>query len=279
MPTKRIGIVLFLVFTTLVPFAQPFVGYFLGATYEPSKGRNFVKIEENYELVLKGVNPLPHKTEKLFNAQGNIISEIHYGNTGGKTREIRWEYLNGTLLTLKQHRYFANMVGWQDETIRIEYDGATHLPSAITVEKNGKLFQWAILATDSLNRIATVKVFDARKAHIFTEQLVYIESSNMIKVMVHRANGQFFGTWNYRRDERKPYNFSTLRRKYNDKGDVMLETLNNAVKGDQAYYYEYRYDSDGNWITKETFQVSLGSNDKIRNKKIEHRITRTITYQ
>lgn len=278
MPLKKL-VVVFMLLIAKTALNQPFVGYYLGSTYEPSKGRNFLKIEETYELTIKGINPLPSKTEKRFNAQGNIVSEVHFGSTGGKTREVRWEYLNGTLLALKHTRYFVNIAGWQEETIRVEYDGATNLPTTIYVDKNGKPFQWAIITTDSLNRISSARVLDARKAHIFTEQLIYLEASNMIKVMVHRANGQFFGTWNYRLDERKPYNVSSLKRKFNDKGHIMLETLSTATKGDQAYYYDYSYDSDGNWVVKDIYQVSLGSGDRIRKKKLEYRITRSITYQ
>ena len=58
----------------------------------------------------------------------------------------------------------------------------------------------------------------------------------------------------------------------------MVETLTHAVKGDQAYYYEYQYDNDNNWVVKETYQVKLGRNNKIRNKKLENRVTRKITY-
>ena len=62
-------------------------------------------------------------------------------------------------------------------------------------------------------------------------------------------------------------------------GDVRIETLPDASKGDQGYYYEYDYDSQGNWITKETYQVKLGKDNKVSKKKLEHRITRKITYQ
>lgn len=264
---------------TLLSTAQPFIGYFLGYTYESSKGGTFLQIEETYELTLKDITTLPYRTEKRFNSQGNITSEVVYGKTGGKSSETRWEYLNGTKLTLKHHKYFVNMIGWQEESLKIEYDPITDLPKSIMLDKNGKPFQWAIVVPDTLNRIESVKVFDARKAHIFTENLMYLDASNMIKVMVYRANGQFFGTWSYRLNERKQYNFSTLKIKYNDNGDIMLETLSNAVKGDQAYYYEYQYDSHRNWIVKETYQVSLGSGDKIRKKKLEHKVTRKITYQ
>lgn len=262
-------IIFILVFSVaaMTSLAQPFIGYYLGSTYESSKGGNFLFIEETYELTLKEITTLPYRTEKRFNPQGNIISEIVYGKTGGRNSETHWEYLNGTKLTLRHHKYFANMIGWQEESIRVEYDPASDLPKTISLDKNGKVFQWAIIAPDTLNRIESVKVFDARKAHIFTENLMYLDASNMIKVMVYRANGQFFGTWSYRLNEHKQYNFSTLKVKYNDNGDIMLETLSNAVKGDQAYYYEYQYDSRRNWIVKETYQVSLGSGDKVKKKE------------
>lgn len=260
-------------------FSQPFIGYYLSNTSEPSKGRNFEFIEESYELVIKGVTTLPHRIEKRFNSQGKIISELVYGKTGGKTSETQWEYFGGTKLTLKYHKFFVNMVGWQEELIKIDYNTENGMPKEIVLEKNGKLFQWAIIGSDSLNRVETAKVLDARKAHIFSENLLYIESSNMIKVMVYRSNGQFFGTWSYRWDENKPYNYSTLKRKFNANGDVMIETLSSGGMGDQAYFYDYTYDAQGNWITKETYQVVLGSGDRIKKKKLEHRIARKITYQ
>lgn len=263
---------------TLANHAQPLVSYFLTSRSEVSRGQIFKTIEESSEVVIKGVNPLPVKTVKEFNPQGSIISSISYNAAGGKTAETFWEYTNGERLTKKTHRYFANMAGWREETVIINYDEESQLPKGIEFLKEGKIFQSASLTTDSLGRIKSAEVYGSTGAHLTTEKLIYIEQNNMVKVMVYRANGQYHGNWTYPMDPNKEFSFESVKRKLYPNGEVMVETLSSSSKGDQAYYYEYQYDPKGNWILKETYQVNLGKNFSIKNKKLEHRITRKITY-
>ena len=255
------------------------VSHFLGVQSDISKGRNFRTIEEISEVQIRGVNPVPHRRVKQFNSKGSIVSDIIYNSAGGTSRETNWEYIDGVNLRRKHHRFFANIIGWQEEEVVIDWDSTTNLPQHIKVTKNGRVWQTAIIQPDTLGRIESARVLNANGGHVFTERFMYLESSNMIRITVFRPNGVFQSTWSYPIDRSKPFSFESVKRQYYPNGDVMVETLTNAVKGDQAYFYEYEYDGQGNWIERNNYQVELGRNDRIRRKKLEHKITRTITYQ
>jgi hypothetical protein len=244
-----------------------------------SRGSHFLSIEEVSEVIIRGRSPIPFRVEKKFNSSGLIISEVSLNSAGGRNSETEWEYIDGTKLVYKHHRYFKNMAGWNEEEVKIEWDENTKLPQKIVVLKNGEIWQWALTTLDTLGRIESAKVFSSSGAHIFSERLMYIEPSNMIKVMVFKSNGLFSSTSSYPIDPKKEFSFESVSREYYPNGEIMIDTLEGSDKGDQAYYYEYEYDSQGNWIEKRTFQATLGRNNKIKNKNLENRVIRTITYQ
>jgi hypothetical protein len=193
--------------------------------------------------------------------------------------DTRWEYTGDGRLTKMSHKYFVNMVGWREQILSIEYNPDTGIPERIVQEREGKPLQKGTIITDSLGRVEMVQVFNANGALSYIEKLIYLIPANMIRVLMYKPNNQFVGTWSYPLDPNKDYQISSVNQTMYPNGDVRIETLPDATKGDQAYYYEYEYDSQGNWITKETYQVKLGKENKITKKKLEHRITRKITYQ
>jgi len=258
--------------------AQPIVNHFMAVQPDISRGRAFKSITENSEVLIRGIKPIPHKTEKLFNAHGLIIKQIAYNSAGGKTGETSWEYTSFGKLMRKHYRFFANLSGWNEEEVVVEWDSLTNLPTKVDVFKNGKKSQWAALVIDTLGRIESAKVFGSTGGHTFTEKFIYIEPSNMVKVMVYRANGVYTSSWSYPLDQQKDFTFESVSCSYYPNGDVMLEKLSDASKGDQGYYYEYEYDSQGNWVEKRTYQVNLGRNDKIKKKTLEHKLVRSIQY-
>ncbi len=275
----RITSTLILLFYVSILWAQPMVGYYFGRDREVNRGRKFKSIEETYEVKLKEVNVPAIKIVKTFDVKGNITSKISYGAEGGVSSDMKWIYNpNGDFLERK-HRYFVNMVGWREELVRIEYNPDTRMPEKITVEREGKMLQRATVTIDTLGRIEMSQVYNASGALAFIEKLIYLQPANIIRVLVYRPNNQFYGTWSYPIDPGKEFAVSAVSQEKYDNGDIRLETLTDASKGDQAYYYEYKYDSQGNWIEKDTYQVNLGKSNKIKKKKLEHRITRKITYQ
>jgi hypothetical protein len=274
---------LFLSFTlvifTLWGYSQPLASHLLAPQEDISKGGAFKTIEENSEVVIKGLHSPPYKVLKEFNSQGFIVSRIALNSAGGRESETRWEYLDGQKLVHKKHRFFANITGWTEDEVKVEWDVEKGLPLKIEVLRNGRVSQWALSVIDSLGRIESMRVFSATGAHIFSERFMYLEASNMVRVMVFRANGVFASNWTFPIDPKKEFSFETVSRQYYPDGNVMIETLTDSTKDDQAYYYEYEYDNRGNWIEKRTFQVNLGRNNSVRNKKLEHKLTRQIGYQ
>ncbi len=253
------------------------VGYWLSPQPDISNGNPYKSIEETSEIIIDGINSSPTRIVKHFNELGYITSSVTYNSAGGTTNETKWEYQEGKYLIKKHERSFANFRGWTEEEVRIEWDSENNLPKRIEVYKNGELWQWATLNPNEEGKIETAMVYNS-KGLVYTENIMYLEPSNLIRVRIQRANRSFAGTASYPIDPLKPFSFDSVERKFYPNGDVMVETLTHAVKGDQAYYYEYQYDNDNNWVVKETYQVKLGRNNKIRNKKLENRVTRKITY-
>lgn len=263
---------------TALAYSQPIVNHFLAIPNDVSHGGTFSSIIETSEVLIKGYQPIPHKTEKKFNGNGLITEQIAYNSAGGKSSETYWEYMPNNGLRKKRHKFFANLSGWNEEEVIVEWDNETLVPLKVEVLKNGKISQWALMTMDTLGRIESAKVFGPTGAHTYTEKFIYIEPSNMIKVMVYKANGVFTSSWSYPLNREKTFKPESISCQSYSNGDIMLEKLSNALKGDQAYYYEYEYDNRGNWIEKRTYQVKLGKNDKIKNKSLENRVTREITY-
>lgn len=276
--TLRLSIILLLLSACTTLLGQPMVSHFLAPQADISKGRNFQKIEEFSEVIIRGVAPIPHRVEKHFNSDGFIVSQVALNSAGGRTSETTWEYAKGRHLIRKYHRFFMNISGWNEEEVLVTIDDITLMPTKIEVLKNGKMWQWALIVMDTFGRIESAKVFGSTGAHVFNERIMHLEPSNMVRVMVYRANGQFVSTSTYPIDPKKEFTFDSVSRQFYPNGDIMLESLTIAGKGDQAYYYEYEYDAQGNWIEKRTYQVNLGKNNRIRNKNLENKVTRRITY-
>jgi hypothetical protein len=267
------------VLISILGYCQPVASHLLAPPAELSKGRAFRAIEEQSEVIFKGLQSYPHRVLKEFNEQGHIVSRIALNSAGGRESESHWEYFSGLKLLKKKHKFFANISGWTEDEVKVEWDVDRGLPLKVEITRNGKVMQWALSVIDTLGRIESLRVFGSTGAHTFTERFMYLESSNMVRVMVFKSNGVFTSNWTYPIDPTKEFSYDTVSRQFYPNGNVMIETLTDSNKGDQAYYYEYEYDSQGNWIEKRTYQANLGRNNTIRSKKLEHKLTRRIDYQ
>ncbi len=273
---KQLVTVTLFFFTSICVFAQPTIEIYLTNHPYPSKGSAIESIEETYELQIKEVPPKPFKITSSFDKNGYILSETKYGNTGGKQSETKWEYNQNRNLTKKEHRYFANMLGWKTDEVSLSYNDTTGYISEIKFVNNGKTQTVSKVFCDNSGKPNEVRVLDANGAFSMIERISYSPNGNIIRVMLIKPSGQFSSLWLYPIDYTKPYQSRQVQRQYYPNGEVMLESLEKQTKIDQGYYYEYRYDSQGNWVEKDTYQVALGKNNKIKDKKLEHKIRRTI---
>jgi hypothetical protein len=262
----------------IVTFAQPTIEIYLTSHPYPSRGTTIESIEDNYEVMINGVQPKPLKITMAFDKTGNIIDETKYGKGGGKLSEAKWEYNQNQKLVKKTHRYFVNMLGWKVDEVDLTYNDTTGYISGIRYIKNGALLSTSKVFCDSLGKPIEVRVLDDKGAFTMIEKIGYSPNANLIRVMVLKSTNQFVSRWLYPIDQLKPYQSGQIERQYYPNGDVMLESLEDQTKIDQGYYYEYSYDGQGNWNEKSTYQVALGKNNKIKDKKLEHKITRTIKY-
>jgi len=262
----------------IATFSQPTIDIYLNSHPYPSRGSTIESIEDNYELVINGVQPKPFKVSMMFDKVGNIVSEIKYGKSGGTLSETKWEYNQNSKLVRKNHRYFVNMLGWKVDEVQITYSDTTGYISDILIIKNGALLSNSKVFCDSQGKPFEVRVLDDKGAFTMIEKIGYSPNANLIRVMVLKSTNQFVSRWLYPIDPLKPYQSGQIERKYYPNDDVMLESLEDSTKIDQGYFYEYNYDGQGNWIEKTTYQVTLGKNGKIKDKKLEHKISRTIKY-
>lgn len=275
---KQLIIIAFLFFSSISVFAQPTIDiYFTNHPYI-SKGSVIESIEETYELQIKEIPPKPFKTKMLFDKNGSIVNETRYGTTGGKQSETKWEYTQNNKLTKKTQRYFVNMLGWKVDETTLGYNDTTGFISEIRYIKNGVLQYISKVFCDKVGLPMEVRVLDEKGAFSMIERISFSPSANIIRVMLLKPTGQFSSLNIYPIDYTRPYQSGQVERQYYPNGEVMLESLEYSTKIDQGYFYEYRYDGQGNWVEKDTYQVTLGKNSKIKDKRLEHKILRTIKY-
>jgi len=276
---KHLVTTVFFGLLSLFTFSQPTIEIYLTNRPYQSKGASVESIEDNYELQIKEVQPsIPFKIITRFDKIGNIISQTKFGKAGGTISETNWEYNANQKLIKKTHRYFVNMLGWKvDETI-LGYNDTTGYISEIRFIKNGVLQSTSKVFCDSIGSPFEIRVLDQKGAFASIEKISLSPNANLTRVMILKPSGQFAGLWTYPIDSTKPYQTPDVERQFYPNGDIMLESLEKKTKTDQGYYYEYNYDNQGNWVEKDTYQVTIGKNNKMKDKKLEHKIFRTIKY-
>lgn len=258
--------------------AQPLVEIYLNSRGSESRGPAFKSVEELHEvLVLDQAKTPSFRVVKQFNAQGKVVSEIKYNSAGGVQNEVRWKYnINGYPIRKTTHQ-FINYKGWVNEEITLKYNDTTGYLNEINKSVESKIINTALVSCDSTGRIVEVRVFNEKGELSGIDRLIYVPANNLIRVLSYKANDQFVMATAYPLDPNKPEPKSTLKREFNSHGDVILELLPGSKIG-QGYYYEYSYDTFGNWTEKLTYQCTVTPNGNVKDKKLEHRITRKIVY-
>jgi hypothetical protein len=275
---KQFVPILSFLFSTICVFAQPTIEIYY--THHPfkSKGSAIESIEETYMLQINEVPPKPFKVKMLFDRDGNLLSETKFNSLDAKQSETIWGYNQNQKLTKKTQRYFVNMIGWKVDETTISYNDTTGYISEIRFKKNGTLEFISKAFCDNVGLPREVRVLDSKESFSMIERISYSPSANIIRIMLLKPSGQFSSLHLYPIDYTKPYQSGQIERQYYPNGEVMLESLDYQTKTDQGYFYEYKYDGQGNWIEKDTYQVTLGSNKKVKDKSLEHKILRTIKY-
>jgi len=276
---KHLITIVFFSLISLFTYSQPTIEIYLTNRPYQSKGASVESIEDNYELQIKEVQPsVPFKIITKFDKIGNIISQTKFGKAGGTISETKWEYNATQKLIKKTHRYFVNMLGWKVDETFLNYNDTTGYISEIRFTKNGVLQSTSKVFCDSIGSPFEIRVLDQKGAFASIEKISQSPNANLTRVMILKPSGQFAGLWTYPIDSTKPYQTPDVERQFYSNGDIMLESLDKKTKTDQGYFYEYNYDNQGNWTEKDTYQVTIGKNNKMKDKKLEHKIFRTIKY-
>ncbi|HBI80498.1 MAG TPA: hypothetical protein DDY04_00755 [Bacteroidales bacterium] len=271
-------ILLHIILIPLYTASQPVVGIYFSTRASESRGLAFSKVEEIHELLIpqSGI-PSYFRVIKQYNPSGKIISEKRYNKAGGIMGESTWEYNSKGELTKKVNRQFMNFKGWITEQTLLSYNDTSGVLQEITTIFENQVTLRAEVIPDKDLKITEVLLYNEKNMHVGTERVVYLPQNNTIRVLSYKPNEQFIGATTYPLDPKLPEPPSAIKREFNSHGDVVLEALPNS-KMEQGYYYEYKYDSYGNWIEKLTYQCKVTKNGKVKDKMLEHKITRNITY-
>ncbi len=272
-----ISIAVFLSFT-FIATAQPTIDAYLANSRIFSKGGAIESTEDTFELLVKNIPPKPFKVITKYNNEGYLTTETRFNNLNAKQSETVWTYNANKKLTKKTQTYFVNMIGWKVDEVILKYNDTTGYISEIQYFKNKVLQSASKVFCDNYGLPYEARVLDEKGAYEGIERISYSPNANIIRVMLLQASGKFSGLTIYPIDYSKPFQSGTVEKQYYQNGDVMLESLDYQTKTDQGYFYEYQYDGNGNWIEKDTYQVTIGKNDKIKDKKLEHKVVRKIKY-
>ncbi len=278
---SRLQILLLIFAVTVLCYSassQPVIEVFLSLQTPESRGAQFSTIEELHEvLVPDSGKPQTFRVVKKYNSAGKIFSMIKYNSAGGVQCETTWAYSGSSKPLKKSIRQFINYKGWVTEEVRFVYNDTTgHLQDILFFYEKIKKKSAQVLF-DSLGRIREVNVFNEAGAFVNIERFMYVPANNSLRIAVLSQTEQFIAAYVYPLDRTKEPPKSAIYKEYYPNGDIMLEALPDAKLG-QGYYYEYIFDSYGNWTEKQTYQCAIGSNNKIRKKKLEYKITRKISY-
>lgn len=272
-----ISIAVFLSITSIT-IAQPNIDAYLANTKSFSKGGTIESTEDTFELLIKDIPPKPFKVITKYSNEGFLLSEIRFNSLNAKQSETVWTYNANKKLTKKTQTYFVNMIGWKFDEVTLKYNDTTGYISEIQYFKNKVVQSISKIFCDNYGIPYEARVLDEKGAYKGIERISYSPNANIIRVMVLEPSGKFSGLYIYPIDYSKPYQSGSIERQYNTNGDITLESLDYQTKTDQGYFYEYKYDGNGNWIEKETYQVAFGKNKKVKDKKLEHKIIRKIKY-
>ncbi|MEY1638842.1 hypothetical protein [Tenuifilum osseticum] len=273
----KLIVITFLLFP-LTLASQPVIDVYFSSLAPESKGPSFSKVEEVHELLIpKSGTPSYFKIVKQYNSNGKIVSEKRYNKAGGIMGESQWEYNAKGELTKKVNRQFMNFKGWINEQILLTYNDTSGVLEEITLFFENQLKQRAQVIPDKDLKITEVLVFNEKNVLTGKERVVYLPQNNTVRVLSYKSNEQFIGATTYPLDPKLPEPPSAIKREFNSHGDIVLEALPNS-KMEQGYFYQYTYDSYGNWTEKLTYQCRVTKNNKVRDKKLEYKITRKISY-
>ncbi|HOK60033.1 MAG: hypothetical protein WBJ36_01375 [Tenuifilum sp.] len=273
----KLIVITFLLFP-LTLASQPVIDVYFSSLAPESKGPSFSKVEEVHELLIpKSGTPSYFKIVKQYNSYGKIVSEKRYNKAGGIMGESQWEYNAKGELTKKVNRQFMNFKGWINEQILLTYNDTSGVLEEISLFFENQLKQRAQVIPDKDLKITEVLVFNEKNVLTGKERIVYLPQNNTIRVLSYKSNEQFIGATTYPLDPKLPEPPSAIKREFNSHGDIVLEALPNSIM-EQGYFYEYTYDSYGNWTEKLTYQCRVTKNNKVRDKKLEYKITRKISY-
>lgn len=267
-----------LLFCSVFTYSQPTIDAYLANNKCFSKGASIESIEDTFELLIKDIPPKPFKVITKYNNEGFIVSETRFNNFNAKQSETIWTYNTNKKLTKKTQTYFVNMIGWKVDEVILKYNDTTGYISEIQYIKNKVVQSISKIFCDNYGIPYEARVLDEKGAYEGIERISYSPNANIIRVMILQASGKFSSLNIYPIDYSKSFQSGPIERQYYPNGDIMLESLDYQTKTDQGYYYEYKYDGNGNWIEKETYQVTFGKNSKIKDKKLEHKVVRKISY-
>lgn len=259
--------------------AQPFIDIYLSSQLPQSKGAAFSEIVETHEIyVSHKKEPNILKVTRNYSPSGKIVKEVKRNSAGGKNSETSWEYTPEGKIRKKTAQTFINMKGWITESSEFTYNDSTGNLEVIADYFDHKARRKAYITNNEEGNPVEIRILNERGVLLSIERLITIKASNCIRVLCFNANDSFVSSHNYPIDPQKPIPTGNIQREYNQQGDITIEMLSQKSQLNQGYYYEYEYDSYGNWTTKRTFQCSISANNKPKNKKLEYVITREIHY-
>lgn len=263
----------------IATISQPLIDIYLSNNIQESRGAKFTQVEETHTSHITPKNPqASFKIIRVYNSWGKITSEVKRNSAGGRISETTWEYTSQGSIKKKSSQVFINQRGWIHEDCDLSYNDSTGRIEEITNNFNKQVKQRAKITCDAEGFPVDVRILNNKGILTSIERIISIPASNCIRVNCFNPSEQFQASYNYPIDPKKPIPASTIKREYNDRGDVTIEMLNNPSKMNQGYYHEYEYDSYGNWTEKRTYQCNVATNNKVRNKKLELTVTRKITY-
>lgn len=226
---------------------------------EEIRGRIPVEIiEENIFITPTGREVKRNK--KRLNELKHVLSEERYNQEGKLEARLAYSYDSSGRHSLTRRIERWTNFGYTSETAFYEYDSSWFLIRVTDKTDKGNTIQETVLTNNAKGHPVKLALFDGNGNSYGYELASYDYEANKAYTEVQNSKGILIGR------DTLTIKFETRtdsKCKYNDHGDIIESP---------KYFYEYKYDEFGNWITMRIFDNVRGrkKSDRVFNRRFEY---------
>lgn len=228
-----------------------------------SKGYSIVKEEKVFSS-----SNTKKKSVYYYNPSQQLLKEDRFSSDDVLEARLSFDYKDG----LKTGRRFDQKIlgKWQSERNSYHYDINQNLVKIIYYKADSTVLKYADISNNSQGDPVEMRLYEMDFL-VGVEKAIYNYASNSVEIHVFDKEGKSLST-------------STIKIKevldvksIQDNGNTFAYKRNWNEQDELYYLTEYKFDSNGNWISKKIFLAEM-KDEKLKKIKRDRVFKRKITY-